>query len=54
MQEINKASLRKKQLEYVDESGMTLLMLAARSGNVGILEGVLERLRVAKVTSISC
>ncbi|CAM9707811.1 unnamed protein product, partial [Ectocarpus sp. 12 AP-2014] len=46
--ETNRISLRKKQLEYADESGMTLLMLAAKSGNVGILEAVVERVRIVK------
>ncbi|CAM9344227.1 unnamed protein product [Ectocarpus sp. 12 AP-2014] len=46
--ETNRISLRKKQLEYADESGMTLLMLAASSGNVGILEAVVERVRLVQ------
>ncbi|CBJ31228.1 expressed unknown protein [Ectocarpus siliculosus] len=46
--ETNRISLRRKQLEYVDESGMTLLMLAARSGSVGILEAVVERVRIVE------
>ncbi|CAM9916475.1 unnamed protein product [Pylaiella littoralis] len=47
-QVLNSPDPNKQQLQLVDDSGMTVMMLAARSGNVGILEEVVRRERSAQ------
>lgn len=44
-----RTELWRKQLRVTDVSGITVLMLAARGGAVGILEEVVQRVRAAQV-----
>lgn len=48
-QEHDRNALRRQQLVEIDQSGMTLTMIAARSGNVAILGatlGIIDHVQV--------